>query len=142
MNELKLTKKQEKFCVEYVKTGNASEAYRRSYNISNMKSKTVNERASVLLAENKITTRVNQLKAVEAEKAGIEIKDITDQLIEIKAICMQEKKVKDKNGKEIYAQFNPNSAIKALENLAKHMGYYEKDNKQKAQSISVGFERD
>jgi hypothetical protein len=59
--EKKLTLKQEKFCKEYISTGNASEAYRRSYNIGNMKSETINRAAKQLIDNSKITTRVKQL---------------------------------------------------------------------------------
>lgn len=60
--ERKLTLKQEKFCQEYIITGNASEAYRRSYNASKMKSTTINEKASRMLSQDNISARVEQLK--------------------------------------------------------------------------------
>ena len=58
-----LTPKQEAFAVEYVGTGNASEAYRRAYNATNMKSATIHSRASELLKHGGIAARVTQLKA-------------------------------------------------------------------------------
>lgn len=58
----KLTVKQEKFCNNYVETGNASEAYRRSYSCENMKSETINEKASRLLKECKISARIEELR--------------------------------------------------------------------------------
>ena len=57
-----LTPKQEAFAVEYVGTGNASEAYRRAYNATNMKSATIHSRASELLKHGGIAARVAQLK--------------------------------------------------------------------------------
>ncbi|MFC5048670.1 terminase small subunit [Aquimarina hainanensis] len=64
---MKLTKKREKFCKEYVKLDNASDAYRRSYNASKMSNKTINECASKLLANPKIAARVSELQRIAAE---------------------------------------------------------------------------
>lgn len=61
MTDIKLTPKQEKFCQAYVETGNASEAYRRSYNVSKMKAATVNRAAKELMDNPKITARVSIL---------------------------------------------------------------------------------
>lgn len=60
--EPKLTIKQEAFCHAYIETGNASEAYRRTYGCVNWKDKSVWEKASVLLANVKVQSRVNQLR--------------------------------------------------------------------------------
>jgi phage terminase small subunit len=57
-----LTIKQENFCNYYIECGNASEAYRRAYNAANMKDETIWSRASKLLAEYKVSTRVEELR--------------------------------------------------------------------------------
>lgn len=57
-----LTIKQENFCNYYLECGNASEAYRRAYNAENMKDETIWSRASKLLAEYKVSTRVEELR--------------------------------------------------------------------------------
>lgn len=57
-----LTIKQENFCNYYLECGNASEAYRRAYNSANMKDETIWSRASKLLAEYKVSTRVEELR--------------------------------------------------------------------------------
>jgi len=46
----KLTPKQERFWIEYLATGNASEAYRRAYNTAGMDDRTIQKRAGELLA--------------------------------------------------------------------------------------------
>ncbi|MFC2112106.1 terminase small subunit [Bacteroidota bacterium] len=61
-DHIKLTKKQEDFCQAYVDSGNASDAYRESYNVSRMKTETINRSASELLKNHKITTRIEQLQ--------------------------------------------------------------------------------
>ena len=58
---MKLTPKQERFCLEYLKCGNASEAYRLSYNAENMKPETVNRTAKELLDNPKIAARLAEL---------------------------------------------------------------------------------
>ena len=57
-----LTLKQEKFCQEYMDTGNATEAYRRVYSTSRMKSTTVNRNAKALLDHSKISARIENLR--------------------------------------------------------------------------------
>ena len=68
-----LTEKQENFCQAYIETGNASEAYRQSYNAENMKPKTINERASRLLKECKISARVNDLQDAHTERHNVTV---------------------------------------------------------------------
>ena len=46
---LNLTPKQERFCQLYIELGNASEAYRQSYDADSMAEPTVNTKASELL---------------------------------------------------------------------------------------------
>ena len=75
-----LTPKQEKFCVEYVKCSNASEAYRVSYNAEKSTPKSVNELASKLLANAKVASRVKELQAPAAERARITLDSHLDRL--------------------------------------------------------------
>ena len=61
--EKPLTFKQEKFCKYYVDTeGNASEAYRMSYDASKMKPETIWSAASRLLANSKVSARISEIK--------------------------------------------------------------------------------
>lgn len=56
-----LTPKQENFCLAYLETGNASEAYRRAYDCENSKPETINKRASELLDNREIAGRIEEL---------------------------------------------------------------------------------
>lgn len=56
-----LTIKQEKFCLAYFKTGNASEALRVAYNTAKMKPETINRHAHELTRNPKIVARVEEL---------------------------------------------------------------------------------
>lgn len=67
MSDIKITQKQENFCLAYIETGNASEAYRRAYNTSKMKTESINVKASELLSDVKVSVRVKELRE-EAEK--------------------------------------------------------------------------
>lgn len=62
MSSVKLTIKQENFCNAYVETGNASEAYRRTYNCSGSKPEIINVRACELLKKGNIVVRVKELQ--------------------------------------------------------------------------------
>lgn len=58
-----LTPKQEAFCLAYLETGNASEAYRQAYKPKAMSDKSVNEKGSQMLAMVKIRSRLDELTA-------------------------------------------------------------------------------
>ena len=77
-----LTPKQEAFCLAYIETGNASEAYRRSYDASRTKPDIVNVKASQLLAHGKVSVRVAELKAANVEKYNITVERIAAMLEE------------------------------------------------------------
>ena len=75
----KLTPKQRKFAEEYVNTGNASEAYRRAYNVSETTSlDTIKVNSSKLLADTNIILTVKELQKQEAEAFQITRKEVAD----------------------------------------------------------------
>lgn len=57
-----LTPKQENFCLAYLETGNASEAYRRAYNTARMKTATIQRKAKELLHSGPIAARNDELR--------------------------------------------------------------------------------
>ena len=63
-----LTPKQEKFVQALVSGKSQYEAYKEAYNATNMKDKTIDERASVLFKNDKIKTRYNEFKNKLEEK--------------------------------------------------------------------------
>ncbi|API58086.1 terminase small subunit [Tardibacter chloracetimidivorans] len=83
-----LTPKQEAFCLAYVETGNASEAYRRAYDASKSKPSTINVRASELLADSKIAGRVDELRAAQVERLGITVDDLIAELDEARLAAL------------------------------------------------------
>ncbi len=66
-----LTEKQENFCLAYIETGNASEAYRRSYNASGMVENSIGRKAKELMDNGKIAARIESLRAPVREKAKL-----------------------------------------------------------------------
>ena len=84
-----LTPKQEKFVMEYFTTGNASEAYRRSYDAKNMKIETIKRRAFELLCNGNITAFLDKLKEKALEKSQMTVLDIVEMLKEDRQFAYQ-----------------------------------------------------
>ena len=79
---MKLTPKQEKFAQLYVELGDASEAYRQSYNAARMKPATVHRKAKEQLDNGKITARIDQLQGALAERHKITVDTLLKELEE------------------------------------------------------------
>lgn len=159
-----LTPKQEKFCLAFIESANGSQAYRKAYNAARMKDKQVHEEASKLLATPKIAQRVNELRALVAEKTAVKEarvleecarlglydprklfradgspKDITelDDATAAAITGLEVMEVWQGTGKDrvfvgYLKKYKLADKNPALEKLMKHLGMFEKDNKQKA----------
>lgn len=86
----KLTPKQEKFCQKFIELGNASEAYRQSYNCERMKTSTINSRAKELCKDGPITTRIDELQADHRERHDWTVDDAIIELEEARQVAKQE----------------------------------------------------
>jgi hypothetical protein len=127
-----LTQKQEAFVLAYIKTGNASEAYRQTYS-TNACAKTVHEKASRLLAEGKVWARFEVLrgKVTErvVEKTAISKAWVIEKLVENVERAMQVEPVRRKIGdpeEEVPGAciYNGSVANKALELIGKELGMF------------------
>lgn len=78
-----LTQKQEAFCLAYIETGNASEAYRKAYDAEGMKGATINRNAKALLENNKIATRLSTLRERAVERTMVTVDMLTANLLRI-----------------------------------------------------------
>jgi len=107
---MSLTQKQELFCAAYIATGNASEAYRRSYNAGNMKPTTVNRKAKALMDNGKIAARIEKLRAPVMEKAQLTLESHLERLEELSLQA------------QAAGQFGP--AVKAEESRGRARGFY------------------
>ncbi len=105
-----LTPKQERFCLAYLETGNASEAYRRAYDAEKMKPESINVNACKLLSDAKIAQRLEELRAPVREKAQLTLESHLARLDELSRKA------------EADLQFGP--AITAETNRGKAAGLY------------------
>jgi len=160
-----LTPKQERFCLAYVETGNASEAYRRAYSTGNMKALTVNDGAAKLLKNPRIAHRIQELQQQAQERTEVTIDHIIKELATVgffdirniyhndgtlkhpkqldaeTAKGIQEitiKRIITENGETVETvKYKLHNKLQALDMLMKHLGGYEKDNRQKQNDIIV-----
>lgn len=80
-----LTPKQERFCVLYVETGNASEAYRQAYS-SKGNQATVKKRASELLGRGDIAGTISKLRGAVAQTHGVTVASLIAELEEARTV--------------------------------------------------------
>jgi len=155
---MKLTPKQVAFALAYCRLSNASAAYREVYAPKKATDKTINEAASRLLKNSKISARIAQVIEAAAKNTGLSIErtlrevarvsysdvrklfDKNGQLIPVHlldadtAACIASVEVDEINSGEIV--IGHTKKIKhwdknaALEKAMKYHGLYEADNKQ------------
>lgn len=154
-----LTQKQEIFCLAYIETGNASEAYRKAYNAGRMKAGTIHARASELMADGLITVRIAELRQAVAEQVVASEARVIEELARIglfdpgrlfaedgsllpirkmpaevrAAIASIEVEEIDVDGRIIgrIKKVKLWDKNSAAEKLLRHLGAYEKDNYQR-----------
>ncbi|HHW7568801.1 TPA: terminase small subunit [Mannheimia haemolytica] len=105
---IELTPKQEAFCLAYIETGNASEAYRQAYETEDMKPETVHRKAKELMDNGKITARIEELKAEHAERHKLTVDDLLAELEEARLLAKEKE--------------NPNAMTQATMGKAKLLG--------------------
>ena len=84
-----LTAKQEAFCLAYMETGNATEAYRRAYSTENMKPATINRSAKDVLDNPNISARLKSLRAPVIEKVKLTVEDLLRELEEARKVALE-----------------------------------------------------
>ena len=83
-----LTPKQTRFCQLYVELGNASKAYRQSYDADNMSNTTIHRKASELLAMDKIKRQVDELQAGHRQRHDLTVDDLLAELEEARIAAL------------------------------------------------------
>lgn len=132
-----LNEKQKQFCEEYIIDLNGTQAAIRA----GYSKKTARAIANELLTKLDIQEYICELKNKRSERVKYSQDELMRDILEVKNRCMQANPVLDKEGNETGVwKFDSNGANKALDMLAKHVGFYETDNKQKAFNISVNRE--
>jgi phage terminase small subunit len=113
--DTRLTQKQERFCLAYIETGNASEAYRRAYNTANMKPESVHRLAKALRDNIKIASRLAQLRKRAADACEVTVQKLTRELIADRELARKMR--------------HPSAAIAASMGIAKLHGLLVEDRK-------------
>jgi len=87
-----LTQKQEKFCIAYIETGNASESYRRSFACERSKPETINRMAKELIDLPKITARLQELRAPAVKNAQVTLEQHLNDLKRLRDLAESSEK--------------------------------------------------
>ncbi|TGR84532.1 hypothetical protein EN866_33245 [Mesorhizobium sp. M2D.F.Ca.ET.223.01.1.1] len=120
-----LTQKQEAFCLAYVETGNASEAYRRSYDVGeDTKPETIWPNASRLLADSKVSARVLELRSLARELTMVTVGSLTEELEAARQHAMKDEK-------------GASAAVSAIMGKAKLHKLLDEERQQTGVSVSV-----
>lgn len=80
---MNLTPKQEAFCLAYMETGNASEAYGLAGYSTKATPKTINEASSRLLKNSNIIARLSTLRERAVERTLVTVEGLTADLLRI-----------------------------------------------------------
>lgn len=115
-----LSIKQENFCNYYIECGNASEAYRRAYSCKGWKDKSVWEKASSLLSDVKVQSRVAELQDELKKKSDITKEEILKICAGVVRGDIVEDVVENRDGKKMTRSV---SKTWAVERLCKMLGF-------------------
>ncbi|GIZ08360.1 terminase small subunit [Flavobacterium sp. UMI-01] len=170
MKSNNLTIKQEKFCQAYIKLGDKSAAYREAYSAERMKANTIHRKAQELFNNGLVTARIEVLQDELKKRNDITIDEIVNGLADMLQFDVAE--LYDEDGKlknihqipkkarlmisELHTDeiFSKNKVIgqskkvkifdklNVVEKLMKHLGGYEKDNRQKETIVKVSVSKE
>lgn len=158
----KLTIKQENFCQEFVKSSNATKAYKKAYNVTTTNNNTIYVQANKILNNPKVDLRIKELKENLGKKhditkdkilkhlcnvAFLDIKNLCDENGVIKDIHKLDKKTRlSLQGAELKQigsgefattsiAYKLSDKLKAIEMINKMLGYNEADKLEHSGSI-------
>ncbi len=156
-----LTEAQERFCLEYAKSGNASAAYRIAYPKCKAKPENVNVLASRLVAQVKVKSRITELRAAVVKQTDMNLERWAQEVTRLatsdaRNIMHEDGRIKmphelddDTAAAVASFEFDVDGSIKykfwpktqALDMMARHKGAYKEDNEQKGGPLD-GLSRD
>lgn len=84
----RFTDKMEAFCLAYIETNNASEAYRRSYNVTKMAEKTAARESWIVLQKPQVQARLAELREVVMERHNITVDTLLAELEEARTAAL------------------------------------------------------
>lgn len=140
-----LTPKREKFCQEFKKCGNQTEAFKLAFNCKNMKPETINSKAYELMQKDEIRARIAELQAKIEKKNILSAQQLQEELTryildqkEEECIVVEGTGKGYSRARKVNKRVQPKDKIKAMELLAKIAGY---DNSEKVSPITINFNR-
>jgi phage terminase small subunit len=86
---MSLTVKQEAFCLAYMETGNASEAYRQAYDAENMSANAIGVEACRLMDNPNVALKVEELKEEAKQRNAITVDDLIKELEEARDAALK-----------------------------------------------------
>jgi phage terminase small subunit len=84
----RFTDKMEAFCLAYIETNNASEAYRRTYNVANMAEKTMQREGWNLFQRPQVQERLAELREKVMDRHNITVDTLLAELEEARQKAM------------------------------------------------------
>jgi|AntRauTorcE11897_2_1112592.scaffolds.fasta_scaffold00388_2 phage terminase small subunit len=118
----KITQRELKWALVYVKTGNKSEAYRQAYSSENMKPETLQRNTVAVSNREQVINKVEELRLTAANKTIVTLEGVLNRVHEI---SLQ----------------NRNDRAQANNILMKHLGGYEVHNRQKVVDDKIDLSR-
>lgn len=85
----RFTDKMEAFCLVYMETNNASEAYRRSYNVTNMAEKTAARESWIVLQKPQVQARIAELREAVMDRHQITVDTLLAELEEAREVALK-----------------------------------------------------
>ena len=121
-----LTAKQEKFVQGIIEGMSQAEAYRSAYSTKNMSDKTIWEAASTLMRNNKVATRVKELREQISQKSIMTAQERLEFLTEVINGTKGEKVIEVVDGKpvEIEVPASMKNRLSAIDIMNKMQGEY------------------
>jgi phage terminase small subunit len=120
-----LTPKQEKFCLAYLEIGNASEAYRRAYDVEKMSAQNIWTESSRLLTNPQISARLIELREGVAAITKVSRAWVVEKLVTVVERSPQTEAVMDRNGNETGEyRYDSAGANRALQLLGTEIGMF------------------
>ena len=117
-----LTPRQEKFCLEYMKTGDPEHAFK----ISGYKSKRLKAGANRLFEKPLIQIRINEIREQALKDIKVNAEKVIDRILEVYDAAMQESDYTNAN--------------RAMESVGKHLGMFVDRSEQKVTQLTKGDE--
>ena len=117
-----LTPRQEKFCLEYMKTGDSEQAFK----VSGYKSRYLKAGANRLLEKPLIQIRINEIREQALKDIKVNAEKVIDKIIEVYDAAMQESDYTNAN--------------RAMESIGKHLGMFVDRSEQKVTQLTKGEE--